>query len=159
MRQAGPVRRQVPFCCHNCGLEVQREGNRILAVRPDKAHPRTLGYICRKCARIAHCQAHKERLTHPLKREGGGFVKTGRALLEHPEGILIGRMDPDRNLENPTIPDMPAPGTVMVPHGFGMLYNGEVYGANVNRLTRSAHRDRIAGTPIHRYVPCRVEPA
>jgi anaerobic selenocysteine-containing dehydrogenase len=54
------------------------------------------------------------------------------------------------------ISDIPAPGTVMIPHGFGMMYDGGVYGVNVNQLTRNLHRDRIAGTPLHRYVPCRV---
>jgi len=48
-------------------------------------------------------------------------------------------------------------GTVIMPHGFGLTYNGEVYGVNVNRLTKSTHRDSIAGTPLHRYVRCQVE--
>jgi anaerobic selenocysteine-containing dehydrogenase len=48
------------------------------------------------------------------------------------------------------------PGLVVIPHGFGLEYNGKVYGANVNRLTKNTHRDRLAGTPLHRYVPCRV---
>jgi len=65
------------LCYHNCGLEVQTEGNRIMKVRPDKAHPRTRGYICRKGAKIAHYQTHKERLTYPLKREGDRFVRIG----------------------------------------------------------------------------------
>jgi len=47
-------------------------------------------------------------------------------------------------------------GTVLIPHGFGLLYDGVVYGINVNRLTNSSHRDPL-GTPLHRYVPCRVE--
>jgi anaerobic selenocysteine-containing dehydrogenase len=47
-------------------------------------------------------------------------------------------------------------GHVAIPHGFGMVYNGVKYGANVNRLTKNTHRDQF-GTPIHRYVPCRVE--
>ena len=51
------------------------------------------------------------------------------------------------------------PGQVMLPHGFGLDYEGEVYGANVNRLTKNTHRDRLAGTPLHRFVPCRVEAA
>jgi len=46
---------------------------------------------------------------------------------------------------------------VMIPHGFGLEYEGEVYGANVNRLTKNTHRDQLAGTPLHRFVPCRVE--
>ena len=50
-------------------------------------------------------------------------------------------------------------GQVIIPHGFGLVYNGEAYGANVNRLTKNTHRDRLAGTPLHRYVPCRVEAA
>ncbi len=49
------------------------------------------------------------------------------------------------------------PGQVMIPHGFGLEYEGEVYGANVNRLTKNTHRDQLAGTPLHRFVPCRVE--
>lgn len=50
-------------------------------------------------------------------------------------------------------------GHVVMPHGFGLEYQGTVSGANVNRLTQSTHRDPLAGTPLHRYVPCRVEAA
>jgi len=49
------------------------------------------------------------------------------------------------------------PGTILIPHGFGLVYEGQVYGLNVNRLTRSSNRDSF-GTPLHRYVPCRIEP-
>jgi anaerobic selenocysteine-containing dehydrogenase len=49
------------------------------------------------------------------------------------------------------------PRLVVIPHGFGLEYNGKVYGANVNRLTQNTNRDKLAGTPLHRYVPCRVE--
>jgi anaerobic selenocysteine-containing dehydrogenase len=48
-------------------------------------------------------------------------------------------------------------GQVIIPHGFGLEYNGKVFGVNVNRLTKNTHRDKFAGTPLHRYVPCRVE--
>ncbi|SDP43664.1 molybdopterin-containing oxidoreductase family protein [Desulforhopalus singaporensis] len=47
-------------------------------------------------------------------------------------------------------------GTVIIPHGFGLEYDGSVYGVNVNRLTKKTHRDRF-GTPLHRFVPCRIE--
>ncbi|MCG2764836.1 MAG: hypothetical protein L6288_10700 [Desulfarculaceae bacterium] len=50
------------------------------------------------------------------------------------------------------------PGTVLIPHGFGLNYDGQVYGLNVNYLTQASHRDPL-GTPLHRYVPCRVEAA
>ncbi|MCX5883868.1 MAG: molybdopterin dinucleotide-binding protein, partial [Deltaproteobacteria bacterium] len=47
-------------------------------------------------------------------------------------------------------------GTVLIPHGFGLIYDEAVYGINVNHLTKNTHRDPL-GTPIHRFVPCRVE--
>ncbi|MEJ2718740.1 MAG: molybdopterin-dependent oxidoreductase [Deltaproteobacteria bacterium] len=50
------------------------------------------------------------------------------------------------------------PGHVVMPHGFGLVFQGETHGSNVNRLTRNTHRDRLAATPLHRFVPCRVEP-
>jgi len=49
------------------------------------------------------------------------------------------------------------PGYIMIPHGFGLVFQGKRYGANANRLAKSTHRDRIAGTPYHRYIPCRLE--
>ena len=49
------------------------------------------------------------------------------------------------------------PGQVVLPHGFGLVYQGKRYGLNVNQLTRNTHRDPLVGTPLHRYVPCRVE--
>lgn len=55
------------------------------------------------------------------------------------------------------ISDKAHKGQVVIPHGFGLEYEGKVYGVNVNRLTKNTYRDRIAGTPLHRHVPCRVE--
>ncbi len=54
------------------------------------------------------------------------------------------------------ITDTARRGHVVIPHGFGLVYNNIKYGANVNRLTKNTNRDQF-GTPIHRYVPCRVE--
>jgi len=49
-------------------------------------------------------------------------------------------------------------GTVLIPHGFGLNHDGQVYGINVNQLTKNTHRDPL-GTPLHRFVPCRLEKA
>ncbi len=54
------------------------------------------------------------------------------------------------------VTDAERPGHVTMPHGFGLIYKGVKHGANVNRLTKNTHRDRF-GTPLHRFVPCRVE--
>ena len=78
-----------PLCYHNCGLEIQSPGNQIIKVRPDRNHPRTKGYICRKGLKVAHYQHHAERLTHPMKRDGGRFVRISwdRALSEIAEKL------------------------------------------------------------------------
>jgi anaerobic selenocysteine-containing dehydrogenase len=52
--------------------------------------------------------------------------------------------------------DRPARGTVIIPHGFGLVYQGQADGVNVNALAPARHRDRLAGTPLHRFVPCKV---
>jgi len=49
------------------------------------------------------------------------------------------------------------PGYIMIPHGFGLVYDGQIFGANANRLAKNTHRDHIAATPLHRYIRCRVE--
>ena len=54
------------------------------------------------------------------------------------------------------VTDQVREGTILIPHGFGLIYDGKVYGINANRLTKNTHRDPL-GTPIHRFIPCRVE--
>jgi anaerobic selenocysteine-containing dehydrogenase len=55
------------------------------------------------------------------------------------------------------VTDSTCPSLVILPHGFGLNYNGKVYGVNANSLTKNTHRDQIVGTPLHRYIPCRIE--
>jgi anaerobic selenocysteine-containing dehydrogenase len=57
------------------------------------------------------------------------------------------------------ITKMTRPGYIVIPHGFGLVYQGKAHGANANRLAKNTHRDRLAGTPYHRYIRCRVEAA
>jgi anaerobic selenocysteine-containing dehydrogenase len=55
------------------------------------------------------------------------------------------------------VTDTARQGQVVIPHGFGLVHAGKKYGANVNRLTKNSNRDPIAGTPLHRFVPCSVK--
>ncbi|MFH1758844.1 MAG: molybdopterin-dependent oxidoreductase [Pseudomonadota bacterium] len=57
------------------------------------------------------------------------------------------------------ITDTSCRGQVVIPHGFGLVHLEKVYGVNVNRLAPAKHRDRLAATPLHRYIPCRVRKA
>jgi anaerobic selenocysteine-containing dehydrogenase len=51
------------------------------------------------------------------------------------------------------------PGSVSIPHGFGLEHCGKVVGVNANSLAPAAHRDPLAATPLHKSIPCRVSAA
>jgi anaerobic selenocysteine-containing dehydrogenase len=60
------------ICSLNCGLEVQTEGQRIIRIRGDKAHPASQGYVCEKSQRMDHYQNGADRLDSPLRRRPDG---------------------------------------------------------------------------------------
>jgi len=66
------------LCSHNCGLRVDVKDNVIVEVRADDSHPATQGYSCNKAYAIAHYVGHKQRVTHPLKKQPDGtFARIG----------------------------------------------------------------------------------
>ena len=72
------------LCYHSCGMEIEVENGKVANVRGQASHPLNKGYLCPKGrATIEHIY-HPERLTHPLKKEGGGFkeISWDRALDE-----------------------------------------------------------------------------
>ncbi len=50
-----------------------------------------------------------------------------------------------------------ARGYVQVPHHFGLMHNGEVYGSGANTLSIANDIEEVTGNPHLRYVPCRIE--
>jgi len=60
------------LCSHNCGILVDVEDNRMVAVRPDKNSPITHGYICNKAVTVVNYAHHGQRLEHPLRRRSDG---------------------------------------------------------------------------------------
>ncbi len=84
---------------------------------------------------------------HPDTAAEQGLVDGDRVKVTTAAGSETGELETTESVR---------PGTVLIPHGFGLNYGGRVYGINVNRLTRNTHRDMM-GTPIHRFVPCRLE--
>jgi anaerobic selenocysteine-containing dehydrogenase len=60
------------ICSLNCGLEVQTEGQRIMRIRGDKAHPTSQGYVCEKSQRMDFYQNGADRLDSPLRRRADG---------------------------------------------------------------------------------------
>ena len=87
---------------------------------------------------------------HPQDAEALGIKDNDLAVVETGAGSLQVEAE---------ISDASYPGQVVIPHGFGLVHLEKAYGVNVNRLAPAKHRDRFAGTPLHRYIPCRVRKA
>ena len=64
---------KVGACEPFCGLEVDVEDGKMVAVRPDRAHPITKGYSCIKGMRVLDYQNDPDRLLHPIRRSTTGW--------------------------------------------------------------------------------------
>jgi anaerobic selenocysteine-containing dehydrogenase len=89
-------------------------------------------------------------LMHPADADAIGVEDGETARVETEAGAVEAEVE---------VSDRARPGQVVMPHGFGLVFEGSTYGANVNRLTPTKNRDPIAATPLHRYVRCQVKPA
>src|SRR5262249_54198054 len=63
------------LCSHNCGVLVDVENGRIVAVRGDDTNPITKGYVCNKAFSIQHYVEHGDRVRHPLRRTADGLFE------------------------------------------------------------------------------------
>lgn len=64
-------------CEATCGLEVDVEGGRVTAIRPDKAHVVSKGYSCVKGIHFDKVQHSPDRITAPMKRVGSRWESIG----------------------------------------------------------------------------------
>ncbi len=85
------------ICSPLCGMEVTvDDAGRILAIRPDRGHPRTEGYACVKGLQAVASHNSSTRLLHPLKRmPDGSFRRIGleAALDEIAENLTLLRAE------------------------------------------------------------------
>ncbi len=66
---------KVGACEPFCGLEVDVQEGRMVAVRPDREHPITRGYSCIKGMRVLDYQNDPDRLLHPIRRSQDGWER------------------------------------------------------------------------------------
>jgi anaerobic selenocysteine-containing dehydrogenase len=62
------------FCHAFCGMDVDIENNRVVAVRGDREHPISGGFTCIKGRQIPQQHADPGRLRHTLARSGTTFA-------------------------------------------------------------------------------------
>ncbi len=66
---------KVGACEPFCGLEVEVEDGRMVAVRPDARHPVTAGYACIKGMHVHDYQNDPDRLLQPMRRGSSGWER------------------------------------------------------------------------------------
>jgi anaerobic selenocysteine-containing dehydrogenase len=65
------------LCEAICGLELQREDDRLVAIRGDAADPFSRGHICPKGNAILDLEADPDRLRTPMRRVGDAWQPIG----------------------------------------------------------------------------------
>jgi formate dehydrogenase len=66
---------KIGACEPFCGLALEVEDGRVVAVRPDRDHPLTQGYACIKGMHVGDYVNDPERLLHPLRRGANGLER------------------------------------------------------------------------------------
>jgi len=64
---------KIGACEPFCGIEVDVDDGRVVAVRPDRSHPISQGYMCIKGARLPDFQNDPDRLLAPVRRSPAGW--------------------------------------------------------------------------------------
>jgi len=68
---------KVGACEPFCGIEADVEDDKVVAIRPDKSHPMSEGYVCIKGMNVLGYQNSPDRLTRPLRRRGQDWEEVG----------------------------------------------------------------------------------
>ncbi len=75
--------RTCPLCEATCGLELELDGDRVVAVRGDRDDVFSRGYLCPKGALFGELEADPDRLTAPrIRREGALVTASWEAAFE-----------------------------------------------------------------------------
>lgn len=64
------------ICEAACGLLADVDGDRVVALRPDRDHVVSRGFACAKGTRFAELHTSPSRVDHPMVRDGGKLVRT-----------------------------------------------------------------------------------
>ena len=73
MKNSHPHYRTCNLCEAMCGLEIEVQGEEILAIRGDKADPFSRGHICPKATALADIYHDPDRLRQPVRRTADGW--------------------------------------------------------------------------------------
>jgi anaerobic selenocysteine-containing dehydrogenase len=110
------------LCEAMCGIAIELEGGRIVAIRGDKEDPFSRGHICPKAVALQDIHEDPDRLRRPLRRRGSEWEEIGwdEALAEAAERLTAiqaahGRQAVAVYQGNPTV------------HNYGSILFGQLF--------------------------------
>ncbi|HVV86160.1 MAG TPA: molybdopterin-dependent oxidoreductase [Kofleriaceae bacterium] len=65
--------RSCTLCEATCGVAIDVDGDRVVAIRGDAADPFSRGYLCPKATALADLHHDPDRLRRPIARDGAGW--------------------------------------------------------------------------------------
>lgn len=68
------TRSHCKICTSQCGIVVDRDGDRIVKVKGDPDHPLSKGYTCPKGRALGKLHHHSDAIVRPLMRRNGALV-------------------------------------------------------------------------------------
>src|SRR5262249_16017822 len=130
------------LCEAMCGIAIDTEGGRIVAIRGDADDPFTPRHVCPKPLPLQDVHDGPDRLRRPLRRRGSSWeeVSWDEALAETAERLVAVQRDHGRNaaaiyLGNPVV------------HNYGALLFSQVLGKSLR--TRSRYSATSVGQLPH----------
>ncbi|MBM4359218.1 MAG: molybdopterin-dependent oxidoreductase [Deltaproteobacteria bacterium] len=124
------------ICEALCGLTVEVEQNRVVAIHPDEHHVATRGYACTKGLRQHELYDSPDRLRHPLRRRGPrGAEALERASWDDAIGDIGARVRAIRDEHGPDAIAM----YVGTAAGFGVLHPVFAQGFMTGLVSRSMY--------------------
>lgn len=114
--------RSCTLCEATCGVAIEVEGDRVVAVRGDDDDPFSRGYICPKATALADLHHDPDRLRRPLVREGASWRE---AAWDEAFELVVRRLREVRAAHGPNALAV-YQGNPTV-HNLGLLMHGQVF--------------------------------
>lgn len=114
--------RSCTLCEATCGVAIEVEGDRVVAIRGDDDDPFSRGYICPKATALADLHHDPDRLRRPLVREGASWRE---AAWDEAFELVVRRLREVRAAHGPNALAV-YQGNPTV-HNLGLLMHGQVF--------------------------------
>jgi len=114
--------RSCTLCEATCGVAIEVEGDRVIAIRGDEADPFSQGYICPKATALADLHEDPDRLSHPMVRAGDTWREVG---WDEALALVARRIDETRAAHGPDSIGVYQGNPVA--HNLGLLTFGQLF--------------------------------